>query len=166
MSAPVEPENFLFSHLTLTGTDSMDTDAAGSGRTFVYQVPVGKKAYIQRINFQITDAGVDPKDFGGITGSLTTGCSVMVLDSDGTVLKDFTAGRPIVKNGDWGRLAGVDVDRDSGAGDDQLLIRWTIAKAGGPLMLHNQEQVVLGIHDDLTGLTEFFGMVQGSERSV
>ena len=50
-----------------------------------------------------------------------------------------------------------------GAGNDQLIARWTFSKAGRPIRLvgDNNERLEVVLNDDFTGLVHQYFVVQG-----
>jgi len=155
-----DPTKMFFSNLTSNGTNSLNTNGVSSYKTFSYTNTGPVNNYLYRCNIHIIDGSIDPLDFGGIAGSLTTGCIFTVTDSNGTVTQTF-GDWPLTNNASWSLLAGTDIDRDTGAGDDSLTVRWTLAKAGAPLKLGAGESLNFTVRDDLTPLTQFHIMAQG-----
>lgn len=157
---------FLFEFLRnpLDDDHDMVVNGASVPVNFQYLVPSGKTAQISRLNFQIIDGGIGYNEFGGLGSVLTNGLLIKVLDTDGTtVLIDFMDGETIKSNEDFNALAGVDTVTTPAAGDDQLAIRWTIARAndGGSMTLHEGQILRVTVQDDISALTKFQIMVQG-----
>jgi len=159
----------VFDFLTLisgpSGADSDDmiTDYAGSvPSVFGYTVPAGQTLYLSRVNFLITDGGVKPDTFGGLS-ALTNGCTVKIHDAAGTARLDFMAGQTIKANSQFAYLAGADIQPVAGTAIDSLPIRWTIGKAfsGRSLRLPQGWSIRWTNNDALTGLNEFRAMLQG-----
>lgn len=157
------PGNFVLSNLTLAGTDSMVTSGAGSAKTYKYTVPTDKVFNWHRTNVLIIDTSIDGSKFGGVT-STTSGVQFNVVDSDETVLLNFTdslESAGIKNNGEFGLLAGVDVNILSGTPNDTALVRWSIDKAGAPVKLTAGQYIACTVRDDLTGLIRYHTQVQG-----
>lgn len=154
------PGGFIYSFMSADNSVSLNTDAAGSVITFSYTVPAGRRAHISRMNMVIFDAGQRPSLFGGIA-SLTTGCRLISIDSAGAETFDFCNGQEIKTNADFAFLSGIDNETDTAPADDARYIRWTIEKAGHPLLLEETEGICMVIQDDLTGLDDFKILVQG-----
>jgi len=160
---------FVFDMLTSAGTDSLVTDGSTSVVTYSYTCPQNMFADLARVNIHLLDDSIEPSDFGGIAGSLTTGCFFCVTDSSGTITQAFD--NWIIKNnGAWSVLAGTDIDRDTMRpgipGDDSLTIRWTMMKAGVFMRLNEDENLKFVIRDDLTELSAFHMQVQGILRGT
>ena len=163
ISFPVVSTNFLFKYLR-NGSNSaeMAVDGSSTAVDFSYTAATTRGVVIHRLNIVIADNSINPGDFGGIASGLTTSIQVLVLDSDNSTIFDFTDSENISTNSEFGFLAGVDVDRDTqGAGDDVLVVRWTLAKAGQELRLLNTHKIAIRVNDNLTALTSFKCMVQG-----
>ena len=110
----------------------------------------------------VTDNGILAEDFGGISGGLANGVEVFAEDTDGSVLLDYLNGETIKTNGDWTFLAGVDVARDTeGAGDDRLIVRWTLEKAGRPQLFKQGQALVFRVNDNISSITRLKIMIQG-----
>lgn len=136
--------------------------AIAAADSFSYTVPAGQTFEFWRVNIRVTDGGIEMPLFGGIA-ALTTGLDVIVTDASNARLFRFNTGIPIKTNSDWGLLAGVDAARilEQGAGDDTLLGRWTVAKAGASMLLDAGWKFKIIKPDDLSGLTQFEMTVQG-----
>ena len=165
------PASFVFSNLSGGGVNggSMNTTGAGSAKTFRYTVPAGNKFEWYRTTVMMHDTGIDGSTYGGVA-SLATGVQMVVVDSDETVLIDFTSSLDsggIKQNAQWGLLAGVDVNITTGSVQDTVLVRWTIANAaGGPMLLKAGQYIAAVVRDDLTGITRYQTQVQGSISSA
>ena len=157
------PASFVLSNLTLAGTDSMVTSGAGSAKTYKYTVPTDKVFDWHRTNVLIIDTAMDGSKFGGVT-STTSGVQFHVVDSDETVLLHLTdslESSGVKNNGEFGLLAGVDVNIIDGTPNDTCLVRWTIARAGAPMKLTAGQYIACTVRDDLTGLIRYHTQVQG-----
>lgn len=138
----------------------MKTNKAGSVITYAYTVPAGRTLDLHRVNVVIVDGNSDPADFGGISGSLTTGCAIRITDSSNSVIQNFGDIR-IKKNADWHPLAGIDMQIVAGTGDEAMSVRWTLANTGAEMRLGAGESFCVTVEDDLSALTEFTTQVQG-----
>ena len=143
-------------------TVSMAVDGSVVPVNYEYEVPNNQDVIINRINFLIIDAGIVPTDFGGINGGVTNGIIIQAIDADGsTILISFINGMSIKSNAEFHLLAGTDVFRDSGPGEDILDVSWVLSETGRGLFLTAGQRLRIIIQDDLTGLTDFRAMVQG-----
>lgn len=143
------------SNLTVTGTS-----------TFEYEVPTGSVFGLTRFNIIFLDGGIRPNRFGGV-GALTNGCLFRIIDTDGTtLLKDFTNNVPLKRNVEWAALAGVDTIILDAAGDDMLPIRFTVTKAGSSMKMVTGQKIRWVNRDDLSGITTFRIMVQGTIKDA
>ncbi|TFH43608.1 MAG: hypothetical protein E4H01_11825 [Lysobacterales bacterium] len=87
-----------------------------------------------RINIVMQDTGKFAGEKYSVAGALTTGISITKKDETG-ILHNFTP-VPIKRIGQWGLLAGVDmIMTDFTVGDDIVLVRWTLEKAGASVFL-------------------------------
>jgi hypothetical protein len=170
-STPKDPADFVYEYLIRAsgpqsplGTDyDMDTASNAVATVFEYQVPGGKRFKFNRINFVLVDDSISPGDFGGIGGGLTNGCLLQIVDSDGsTVLCHFGTDTVVIKtNADFAPLAGTDVPISALAGDDLLPVRFSVFKAGSPMLLTSGQRMRWTNRDDLSAITKFRAMVQG-----
>lgn len=168
-SSKANPEDYSYKFLRLasgpTGTSglnyNMDTASDGTPSVFEWTVPTGRIFTFVRINFVIVDGGIGPGKFGGISG-LSNGCLFEIIDENGAQILDITDGVPLATNEDFSPLAGSDVPIVALAGDDLLPIRFTIAKAGQPMKLTAGQKVRWTNRDDISALTKFRAMVQGT----
>lgn len=159
-TSAIPANNYVFNHLKSKprGVISMVTNAAGSSETFSFGSTGDVILY--RCNISLQDTNMQPGAFGAIS-SLNTGVQIVVEDTDGSILFDFTADDKIKENIDWNDLAGVDHVIQDGTPDDSLTIRWTLERAGAPLYLASGQSFSFVIADDLTGLVSFEAVVQG-----
>lgn len=157
----VDPDQVFFTHMMNADSADMDVDGSETAVTFRLTTPANKLRALSRINFFIKDGGVDPADFGGITGPLDNGITLKLHDADDAVIQDFTNGHPILTNGDWVMLAGTDVIMLEGTGDDVIGVRWSLFKVGAALLMPAGYYMELTVQDDITDLTQFHAMTQG-----
>ena len=147
------------------GTGTKNANGDYSTPDIFYIAPDLKDMVLHRLIVLIEDgANMRAEHYGTLGAALTNGVVVRVSDPSG-VLVDLTDESPIKTNAGWGALC-YDVDVKAwGAGNDLLLVRWTFAKAGIPLVLDakagHKLEVVLS--DDLQGLVRHYFMVQGWE---
>lgn len=151
-----------------TSTGGIDLTVAGHASTTpgVFSVtPSTANApsglVLHRLNVSITDAGIRPDRFAGLS-ALTNGVKVEVTTSTGGSLFDFLDGSPIKANSEWALLAGSDaVTTVPSAGDDGLYVRWTISMSGQPLLLKQGQQLRMTLQDASSGISSWFAMAQG-----
>jgi hypothetical protein len=167
-SSKSEPENYIYKLLvrvsgpqSATGEDyDLNTDSDVTSSVFEWEVPAGREFSLSRLNFEILDDAIRPTRFGGL-GALANGCLFEIADADDSTVTDFTDGVPITINAHFSLLAGVDVPVVDSVGSDLLPIRFTVAKAGAPMILTAGQKVRWTNQDDLSDMTEFRIMVQG-----
>lgn len=154
------PENFKYTHLLNVASRDMNVNGSVTPVIFKYTVPADKAFLLTRLNLVIEDNSVDPSNFGGIA-ELTTGVEIVVHNTAHDVLADFTDGFPIKTNKEFGIMAGTDSVIQTGVGDDALLVRFSMNKAGAIMILEAGDHVEMTINDDLSSVSKFYGMVQG-----
>lgn len=163
------PELFIYKFLRLTsgalaasGLDcDMNTDSAPTGvAIFEYKVPNGNVFNFSRINFGIIDTAIKGSSFGGVGGGLPSGSSFQIIGNGGSVVKDFSDGQMIQTNNDFTYMAGVDVQHAGGG--DMLAVRFSIHKAGNAMELHAGQTIRWTNRDNLSGLSAFRAMIQGT----
>ena len=114
----------------------MNVDGSVTPVPFRFTVPDNRSASIYVCNTYILDSGLRADRYGGIVGGLANGCLCRALGSDGsTVLIDYMDGEALQLNYDFAALAGVDIVLSDTPGDDALVVRWDLARAGGPTLL-------------------------------
>lgn len=169
-SVPKIADQFNYEFLRLasgpTGTsgDPYDMDSNSSlGSPSIFELTITGSFNFSRVNFIIVDGSVGPNEFAGLGSALTNGCQFQIIDSDGsTVLKDFHNGVPIVRNADFVAMAGTDVPISELPGDDMLPIRFSVFKAGSEMRLTEGQIVRWTNRDNVSAITLFRGMVQGT----
>lgn len=157
------PGEFVYSFMSADGSISLNTDGSTSAVTFSYIVPSIRSAHISRMNMLLLDQNQRPSLFGAQT-ALTNGCRLITIASGVGPAEetfDFCDGRTIKANIDFAFLAGIDNETDTAPADDARYIRWTIEKAGHPLLLRGGEGIAMVIQDDLSSMDDFRILVQG-----
>ncbi len=155
----VSPGKFFNIHLKNAGSFDMNVNGSVTPVDFLFEPPPNKHVFIARLIIMIEDNNINFNKFGGIS-ALTNGFFIKVTEDGGERdLHDSI----IKKNSDFHMLA-YDVSIDS-AVTDLLSVRWTFAKAGTFLHLHNDtlDNFKVTIADNLTGLIKFHMTVQGFE---
>lgn len=130
---------------------------------FYITAPAGKRLYITRININVRDAGsLDSATYGnGIV--LTNG--VKLIEKIGAVENQL--GIPIITNSDYSLLAGVDVKPlEFGIGDSYLAVRFTFERLGRPIILTENDRLIIRLQDNFTGLTGHRFMAQGHLEDI
>lgn len=160
----VKPEDVRFKHFR-ADDDSVDMNIDGSSTPKVFKwVGVDRETFLYRVNFILADASPTALEFGGLS-ALVNGLEVKVYNAQDEVVIDFLDGDTIKNNLYFNALAGIDTNLLTGAGDDGVSVRWTLANGlGGPLLLKQGEYVGMTVQDDLTGITLF--EVYGQGRKV
>lgn len=160
VSTSKEADQFVFEFLRNGASRDMNVDGSVTPVNFDWVASADTK--VERINFFIEDANIQPSKFGGLT-ALSTGCLIKALDTDGTtVIKDFYDGETIKTHQEFNPLAGIDTGTTAAAGDDVAPTRWTISKAGASLLLLKDQRIRFTVQDALGGLTKFYAMLHGT----
>lgn len=162
MEIPVPPENQVFSLLEDSGgSTNMVVDGSSAAINFDHTCPQDTVEFLNRSCILMVDGGITIIKFGGIS-ALTNGLRIQNIDSDGTtVLHEYTTGFTIKANYHFGLLAGPDVPIENAAGEDALIVRWTLEKVGSPILLTEGQIFRVIVQDNLAGITEFSWMIQG-----
>lgn len=154
------PERRLDQMFSVGGDGTGATDmTVATATTFKVTCPAKQELYIERVLFVMVDGTMRMTLFGGIA-ALTTGVLITANDSANAVIHTFTP-HLIKKLNDFGLIAGVDGTVTADAGDDTWIGRWTLAKAGAPLLLTAGQSMRILMRDDVSAVTEFHAMAQG-----
>lgn len=148
---------------TQAGSSEMAVDGSGAPVEFSYTAP--RPTVIHRLNFVARAAAkAQPNGFFSLA-ALAKGLWIVHRGLDGGVLENFGTGdRPIMTTIAFGALAGVDVVSDTAQGQSSYGIRWTLARAGAPLIMPPGTSLVVTVRDDIDALEEFAVMAQGVEH--
>jgi hypothetical protein len=149
-----------------TGTNNFIGNHAAT--TALVKPSAGKVFYVQRLVVSIQDGvGMRAEHYGTLGAALTNGIQLHVgKRSPARVDYRLTdPALPVKENAVWGSYC-YDVDRkDWGAGDELMLVRWTFAKAAeGGVVLRKNDELILTLNDNFTGLTMHRFLVQGFEE--
>jgi hypothetical protein len=152
-----------------TGTKDSSVDGSVTQQIFKINPPAEGVIILERMLVEIRFTGAGrAQDYGDISGGLATGLDIGVFnESDDSLAIDYLDGIPIQTNAGWGRVC-YDVDqKDWGAGDKFMQIRWTFTRAGTGTMLSEGDTAYFGvhIHDNLSTLVDQYFTVQGYSRS-
>lgn len=138
-----------------TGDGTGTTEQATTADEYMYKPGAGVVAIIERINIFMQTAGrITPGSYGNLT-ALTTGILITTKNSSDAIIHTFTPQLIKVTN-HWGLLAGRDIIPSAfGAGVDNTNVRWTLSKAGAPVIINGDagEYLSVNIQDDLSALT-------------
>ena len=145
-----------------TGTTSAIGDYLTTPTSFFFKQAELETVHIHRMIVTVRDTGAfDAAKYGnGIT--LADGIRLFHKDADDEVLEELTA-FPVKTSGDW---AGQCFDVDSltfGTGDELLVVRWTFAKSGLPLIIHfnKGEYLEIPLTDDFSNLVDHKFKIDG-----
>lgn len=154
----------LFANAADSDSPEMNVDGDPTPVNFDVSVPADElnPVTIRRVCLVGLDGGITPSEFFGIA-ELTNGLTIKIIDADGATLVDFLDGLTIKKNNDWVLLAGIDNPILNAAGLDEFAVRWTLSNGlSEPLTLKPGQKMRVVVADDLTGVSEFRMMAQGT----
>ena len=156
---------YLSRYLDENGDGSGNNNAIGNyaaaATDFFIQPGEGERFDIARLIPSISDsAAFSGTSYGGI-GALTNGVRLLKLDSGGNILFDYTAGDTVKSNAGWSAYCYDVTISNFGPGLNYLAARWTFTKGGAPITLRDQQQLVIRLNDDLSGLDSHRFLVQG-----
>jgi len=156
----------IFQHLSLDNdgtTRDMNVDGSVTPQNFEFGVAAGQIAVLESFGFELQDAkGFGLNEFGNLGAALTNGLLIQMVESDGTLLADFTQGEPITTNAEMYQYSMRVGLEEWGAGDDMLHGRITFdAVTGSSLVVSNGYKFRVVVQDNLTGLTKFHMYVGG-----
>ena len=168
-----KPEDAIYQALSANGDGSGAISQNVSGTLgapvlFFVQPPSDERYFLKRINIEAIDLNWSNALQYGATGSaLTNGIRTYVRNDSG-ILIEFTRDKKITRTHDWGLLSGVDAIVTGASGADPLLVRWTLERGMGILILNGSEneRLVISIEDDLTGLDDQIAMAQGYRSKI
>lgn len=146
-----------------TGTQNAIGDYSVTPEEFYFQPELDTDVHRLIIHMEDT-TGANAVDYGNITGGLTNGYTLRVLDTAQAEVTDLCDNTVIQTNAGIGRFC-YDVDLKTwGAGNEFIQARWTFARAGHPLFIAAGYRLSITFNDDLTGLIEHFFMIQGYQH--
>lgn len=144
-----------------SGTINANGNYAAPTRFYIQPAP-GEIIYIARLIVTIEDTtGFQAEEYGNLGAALTNGITLQ-RSVNGVQTANYTPAT-IKTNADWGTYC-YDVDLKSwGAGDEVILVRWTLQQSGVGVILNgdNLESLDIVLNDDLSGLITHFFVVQG-----
>ncbi|MCK5133521.1 MAG: hypothetical protein KAR40_15380 [Candidatus Sabulitectum sp.] len=148
-----------------TGAFNIVGDYSSSAARFRVLNPTNssRAMHLNRLLGQIQNAqgtAPAPEKYGGIT-ALTNGIYLRVRDSNDNVLEEMTCQAPVKNNANWARYC-FDIRPDTfGTGDNYVSLRWSLFKAGSPLILKPGQSLNLEVNDNLSTLLGHTFVVQG-----
>lgn len=149
-------DRFLSTDGTTGGTKEMATAADD------YYLLADRDMLLFRLIVHYEDIGAASSTKYGAQTALTNGIILQHIDIDGsTVLEDLTDNMPIKANSHWARYSFDSGIISIGGAVDSYLTRWTLEKAGKPLILLRGQRLQMSIQDSLSGLATHTTMIQG-----
>ena len=154
----------IFGYLDTNGDKTGVNNAVGNyssaAEEFFIQPPEGAVWAIERIIVSIH--GACGRAGYGSEAPLANGIAMKTTDSVGATLLDLTNGVPIKDEMQWGALCYDVAHKDTGEDLTWVFARWTFGKSGLPIVLKEQERLVVKLNDDMRHLTEHRFQAQGA----
>ena len=161
------PADFAFpsGSIVSVGTNNMNVDGSVTPQIFGIRNPtatdIPSEVDITRLMFKcLTNTAVDLSKFGDIAGGITRG--LVIRRVDGTYQNVFN----VKTNGDFKNIMfDFDMETVSGSGQDGFTGRLTFAgqnKMGAVIRIGPGEDLQVIVQDDLTSLTSFTVIAEGS----
>lgn len=156
----------LLEQLFSTGGDGSGvTEMGAPAARYRVAPPPGYIYEIHRINACVEDETPLGGDLYSGIAALTNGINITSKRGDEITLH---TPQPIKKVGHWGLLAGVDMQMTDflAANNDIFLVRWSITKYGGPIILYgnNGDYMEIDVRDDLSNISSHIVQAQGVSR--
>ncbi|MCK5133520.1 MAG: hypothetical protein KAR40_15375 [Candidatus Sabulitectum sp.] len=151
-----------------TGNKNAIGDYSSTAQRFKLTNPTdsGRRMHLHRMIVQIRDS-TDPSasEYGNLGAALTNGIHVRVRDANDNTLENLTDDEPIKTNADYARFCYDSViDNFKGTGDAFVSVRWTLDKAGGPLILQPGQSFMVELSDSFVGINNHGFLLQGQYK--
>ena len=108
--------------------------------------------YINRIIGFIADAGSVDAGYYGNSLVLTNGIRIIHQKQNGTLIREITQGHPIKTNADYAKFGFQISDISFGSGLNHVHVVLTLSKDGTALALQPDEELIIKLNDNFTGL--------------
>ena len=155
-----------------TGSKNANGNYASTPGTFILKPPADRVFGVNEMLVLIRDTVIKSDGYGAITGGLTNGVSVHVVN-DHEILEDLTNGMPVKTTAGWAAFCekvGAP-EWDPGSAPKFFGGRWDFVtgREQNPIILRgnahnssrNNERLVIILNDDLTGLIDHFFVCKG-----
>ena len=143
-----------------TGTNNAVGDYSSTPEEFFIQPPQYAVWAIERIIVSIH--GACGRSGYGSENPLANGISMKTTDSEGEMILNLTNGVPIKDEMMWGALCFDVSHKNTGEDLTWVFARWTFGKSGLPIVLKDQQRLVVTLSDDMRHLTEHRFQAQGA----
>lgn len=154
----------IFGYLDTNGDKTGDNNAvgdySGTPEEFFIQPPEGGVWAIERLIISIHGACGRPGY--GSELPLINGISISTTDSEGEMILNLTNGVPIKDEMAWGALCFDVSHKQTNENLTWVFARWTFGKSGLPIVLRDQDRLVVTLSDDMEHLTEHRFQAQGA----
>ena len=150
-------------YLDTNGDGTGDNDAIGNyasaAEDFYFQATTLSEIHRLLVTVEDTQPMQAANYGNGIV--LTNGIRIFLHDSTTVTEVPLDGGLPVLRNLDWGSLC-YDVDLKTwGSGNQALLVRFTFARGGQPLLLDAGDRIIVRLNDSFVGLISHKFMIQG-----
>lgn len=163
----------IFQHLTDDGLVGDGTNhlsnVNGSSTPVPYWCAPSEHMWaIHRLIVTIEDnATITADNYGGVA-ALTNGVSLKIMQghqTTGETVLDLMDGDDVKTHVGWAEHCYDVTEHTYGSGNNFVVVRWTFATAGRPLILRSRlnQKLVMTISDDLSTLVTHQAQVQGHE---
>jgi len=154
----------IFGYLDTNGDKTGTNNAIGNysefSEEFFIQPPAGAVWAIERLIISIHGACGRPGY--GSELPLANGITMKTTTSTGDTLLNLTNGVPIKDEMAWGALCFDVSHKNTGEDLTWVFARWTFGKSGLPIVLRDQERLVVTLSDNMSHLTEHRFQAQGA----
>lgn len=161
------PALHIYRKLTDDGTATGEKDHAQNFSivnrfAYIENTDIRNPMILWRMIVLIKDAnGMSADEYGKLGSELTNGIFLYVKDENDNVVLDITDGVPVKTNAEWGEIC-YDVGlQDWSAGKDNVLVRFTFANSGSPLVLPPGYKFGVLLQDDFSALDAHRFKVEG-----
>ncbi len=153
----------LYQYLSTNGDGTGTDDAVGNYTTPTefYIQDTTQYLLLERMIVYVEDFGRMDSGAYGNAITLTNGIRLEVQESDGTLVRDLMATRPIEHNTDWQGKCHDLTPSGWGSGNEAYSVRWTFGKSKKSLILAPGQKLVLILEDNFTGLEHHLFQIQG-----
>jgi len=161
--------SFITKYMRNGTSNEMAVNGSVTPVEFIYSPEVGTAADVYTGIFQIEDDGAfKAGGFAKQADPLVNGIEIFIRDiSTGSTSRDMLDGEFLRENGHFDRVFTIVEYRDYGTGSTNkfLSCRWEFPTSRFPILAHDEE-LVIRINDDLSGVVNIRAMMHGNLRKL